>query len=994
MCTTNKIINDIIDETQIIKCSQIFNPSTSSQLLTQKANPSSDRSLSILSHNIRSINKNLDNFLLFSSFIDVQIDVYVFSECWIDESSSLPSITNYTSFHTKKTFNQNDGVAVYVAEYLNYRVYEPDCMVDCNCLVLDLDNKITVISIYRSPSVKNLSCFLNSLEKLLNTIKSSSIILTGDINIDTLVTNTPDSSDYLELLASYGLIQGVTRVTRPLSKTCLDHCLVKCNFSWETAVFEETNITDHSPTLFYCNNINYRHKTRIPKTKIKPNYDAIKIYLEESSWTDYYQSNDVDWCAKYLIDRIQYSLTTYSISVKLPIRLNPLKPWVSIGVIRSLCKRDRIHRSLKKRYSDNLKTLYITYRNWCTKITKTLKKQYYCTQLTKHLSNAKETWKIVKDVGNLNTKKQSASELLTIKENSTTSLDIANNYFTSIGNNLSNLILNKLHVSESDLASSSVTSNTNSPTNSMSLYLTDHLEVAGIVKGLKTGCATGWDEVPNAYFKKFNSILSAPIAHLCNISFTTGVFPDICKKAIVTPIHKSGDPSDPSNYRPISLLTSLSKIIEKLVAKRLTGYLESGKLLATNQFGFRSKVSTEDAVLKLTSKVFKLLDDKQKCLGVFLDLQKAFDTVSIPILLSRLQNIGVRGVALDWFSDYLSNRSQRVRVEDKMSNLASCTFGVPQGSVLGPTLFLVYINDLCKMQLHNGELLMFADDTALIFQGSNWEQVRGCAELGLSKVTSWLEKSLLSLNTSKTKYMCFSINNFAKPDDSFTLPIHTYPCNIKSEASLDCDCPILKRTNTMKYLGVLIDEHLNWEPHLSLTSGRIRKLIFVFKNLRNVANVQLLIKIYKALCESILCYCICVWGGAAQAHFLQLERAQKAVLKVLMSLPMRHPTSLLYDKTKTLSVRKLYIYQLTRRFHRTSATTTLTGRRLQRYIVPFCKTSFAQRSFYFLGPKVYNILQNKINLKLYNNYQIKRPLNNYIFQLSQHDTDRLLLVVT
>ncbi|RVE51752.1 hypothetical protein evm_003555 [Chilo suppressalis] len=333
------------------------------------------------------------------------------------------------------------------------------------------------------------------------------------------------------------------------------------------------------------------------------------------------------------------------------------------------------------------------------------------------------------------------------------------------------------------------------------------------------------------------------------------------------------------------------------------------------QYGFRAKTSTEDAVLDLTSNIYKHLDNKRKCIAVFLDLQKAFDTVSIPILLCRLENLGIRGVALNWFKDYLQNRSQTVRLGGHFSESASCNYGVPQGSTLGPTLFLAYINGLCKIHLKKGELFMFADDTALVFYGSSWNEVKITAEKGLSKVTAWLENSLLSLNVNKTKYICFSINKASSPKKSFSLAIHTYPCNLLSDIPSDCNCAKLDRVKSFKYLGVMIDEHLKWDAHISLISGRIRKLMYVFKNLRTVTNLPLLIRVYKSLGESLICYCICAWGGAAQVHLIKLERAQRAVLKVLMSLPIRHPTASLYEKTKVLSVRKLFIYQVIRRLH-------------------------------------------------------------------------------
>ncbi|CAG9121615.1 unnamed protein product [Plutella xylostella] len=216
--------------------------------------------------------------------------------------------------------------------------------------------------------------------------------------------------------------------------------------------------------------------------------------------------------------------------------------------------------------------------------------------------------------------------------------------------------------------------------------------------------------------------------------FKNGVFPDLFKKSLIHPIHKGGNRDVVGNYRPISVLPALSKILEKLMNSRLTNYLEKENLISNSQFGFRAGRSTEDAVSSLTEYIVDLLDNKRKCIGIFLDLAKAFDTVSIPILLSKMENIGIRGQSLEIFSDYLTNRTQRVKIGNLTSSDLPVTFGVPQGSVLGPSLFLIYINELCLHTPVNGRIFSFADDTALVYEGETWMEARNNAETGLQKV--------------------------------------------------------------------------------------------------------------------------------------------------------------------------------------------------------------------------------------------------------------------
>lgn len=267
---------------------------------------------------------------------------------------------------------------------------------------------------------------------------------------------------------------------------------------------------------------------------------------------------------------------------------------------------------------------------------------------------------------------------------------------------------------------------------------------------MKSDSAPGWDNIPTSLLKSGEKIIVPVISHLANLCFEQGVFPSAFKLALITPVHKGGDKTDPSNYRPISVLLSISKILEKLINRRLVNYLTKLNILSTSQFGFRQGLSTEDAVMALTSVVIDKVDNRNKCLAVFLDLKKAFDTVSIPILLSRFENIGISGSALQLLTQYANERKQRVKIGEYTSQEETISFGVPQGSVLGPTMFLLYINSLCNMKLDKGHIFSYANDTAIVFEGKTWDDVRKSTENGLMSVKNWLDSNLLTLSLVKT----------------------------------------------------------------------------------------------------------------------------------------------------------------------------------------------------------------------------------------------------
>lgn len=470
----------------------------------------------------------------------------------------------------------------------------------------------------------------------------------------------------------------------------------------------------------------------------------------------------------------------------------------------------------------------------------------------------------------------------------------------------------------------------------------------------------------------------------------TGVVPDALKVSTIRPIHKGGDGDDVSNYRPISLLPALSKILEKLVNKRLKNFLESRNILSNNQFGFRMKRSTEDAVTQLTSFVTSKLDRGERCLGVFLDFAKAFDTVSIPILLAKLESIGIRGLPLLWFQSYLSNRKQKVKIGNDEGDYAVVNFGVPQGSILGPTLFLVYINELCKMTITNGQVITFADDTVLLFHGPSWADVQQHSNEGLRKVSAWLQDNLLTANTTKTKYITFAITARSLPSSNLDLVLHG--CS----NTLSCSCPVLERKSSIKYLGVIIDEKLNWSEHIRILCGRTRKLIRIFKKLRHVADRDVLMMVYYALAQSILGYCITAWGAAAQTHMLPLERAQRLLLKVMFFKPRRYATTQLYNDCSVLSVRQLYIKHLIIKQHCTINLDEIkvkmnTQRRTDRiFIMPSTHTVFAQKKHSFLGPFIYNQLSKTLNLLNLTRTHCAKQIHNFLSEKNYLETEEFL----
>ena len=321
-------------------------------------------------------------------------------------------------------------------------------------------------------------------------------------------------------------------------------------------------------------------------------------------------------------------------------------------------------------------------------------------------------------------------------------------------------------------------------------------EVLGIINKLENK-STGPQSIPIKLLKLIPDLILIPLCTIINQSFITGKYPDALKISKVIPIHKSGATCNLNNYRPISLLSIFDKIMEKVMHKRLYDFLQKHNILFQNQFGFRKNNSTTSALLQITEKIKESIDNKKYGCGIFIDLSKTFDTVNHEILLRKLEHYGIRGVVLDWFNSYLSNRKQYVYLNGESSQLENITCGVPQGSVLGPLLFLIYINDLPNIS-EVLQFYLFADDTNIYYENESIIKLEKIINHELKKLYTWLIVNRLSLNIDKTNFLVFHPYN--KPVmQRITIKIHKHAITEKSQ---------------IKYLGIMIDATLTWKAHI------------------------------------------------------------------------------------------------------------------------------------------------------------------------------------
>lgn len=942
--------------------------------------------LKILSQNIRSLNANFDGLNVLLQRLQFECDIIVLSECWMSCVRNLPVLDGYLSMSTSSHYNQNDGVVVFVKNNIRASLEEP-IMEEANCLIIKVNGDVAVVAIYRPFCFKTINNFLTSLQKIINGLSSyKNIILVGDININ-IATDSSDRflSDYLDFLSLNGLIPAFNTATR--ANSCLDHVILKTKLQVNTFIVESI-ITDHAPILC-CAELKNVNNNSQKKEIVKLDFEAIRLACEHLDFTQIFEATNPNAAMDIFISKISYIMHINTKVLNVTNRFRILKPWMTVGLLRCTRVRDRMHKKLKQNPENViLEITFKRYRNFYNKIINKLKREYEKKLLRAAGNNNKSIWKAINNITNRNVKKDNSLDLLSLQSTPHLSVNAVNHFFSTIGENLSNKIT---PLAESSHFSKVVQCDSSLCGNSLVLLDTDEDEIESLIIGLKSNCAAGDDGITSDILKLIKNYVVAPLTFIFNMCLKMGVFPDSLKRSIVRPIFKGGDRSRVTNYRPISILTSLSKLFEKIINKRLTNYLEKFNLLSNQQFGFRSGKSTEDALNNFTEHLVKTIDNKKKCLTIFLDLAKAFDTVSIPTLVNKLHQLGIRGLQLKLLQDYLSRRTQIVKIGNYTSDSLPVTHGVPQGSILGPTMFLVYINDLTLLNIKNCKIITYADDTTLTFHGDTWREAFQKAQDGFGTVMKWLAHNYLSLNTDKTKYIAFQIRTTCKTLH-LTHQITSHTCHTESG---NCSCPTLSAVDSIKYLGLTFDKNLNFNKHVISVSNRIRKLIYVFKQIRHAANPDVVKMIYYSLCQSVITYCITCWGGAAKTYNLTAERAQRALLKVCCFKPRYYSTTELYRDCEVLTVRKLFVLALIMRQHSRIKLNALTERestsrrRFNVFKSASCRTSFAQKFTMFLGPRMFNIANKQLQIVSMSKSECKQKVTNWLLNLTYDETEKL-----
>ena len=860
---------DNMEETSDLPLNCRFYDTDSLSQILKTSHSSTNHSLFHL--NISSLSLHTDNLLTLLHNLEHQFSIIGISETKIN-SSIIPNslvIPGYNYLHTPSK-SCKGGAALFIRDDLNFFArndlnalcYADNELESCFAELpssVKGDPNLLVGNIYRHPSM-DAKKFFNKLKKLLHNIslENKRLILLGDFNFNLLNASTDSHViKFVDILSSYLLLPNInipTRLTNT-SKTLIDN--IFCNFSDPNSISGNiiSSISDHLPQFLLTPDI---------KANSKPineySYRDWSKFNREQFLLDYFE---IDWNKTLKLHKqnvntsFGFFITTINnlIDNHLPTKIckkkkyfDKLKPWITPGIIKSMAIRDKLYgtylhcKNPTKKLS--FENRYKFYRNSIVNLCRASKNCYYSNFFNTNINNSKKIWSKINSLINNKSKSDSAKCILINNVMNSNPASIAkafNSYYSKVAESI-RFKLPDSYRHFSDFLPCR---------NNQSIFLEpcDSDEVMWTISLLSLGKASGPHSIPVKILDLLKREICHPISDLINLSFTTGVFPSALKVAKVVAVYKNkGSPLLCSNYRPISLLSNIDKIYEKILYNRLHSFLTKHNILFPQQFGFRKSHSTSHAVLSISQKIYDALESGKFAYAVFIDLEKAFDTVDHSILLEKLNHYGIRGLPLALLKSYLSDRSQFVSISGVNSSSSKIKYGVPQGSVLGPLLFLIYINDLSRAVRH-GDVLHFADDTNLLHINSSLPLLQKLCQKDLRHLCSWLNANKISLNASKTEFLCFK--PFTNNDN---VKYKDFTCRLKIQRN------IIHPSKHLRYLGVLLDEELSWKPEINLLKSKLKRANGYLSKLRHYLPRSILLQAYYALFHSHISYCSQAWG--------------------------------------------------------------------------------------------------------------------------------------
>jgi hypothetical protein len=794
-----------------------------------------DRELCVFCSNVRGLVKN---WCSASNFDWDKYDLIGFNEIWgVKEFENL-KVNNFEVLTCRqRTERRGGGSIIFGKSALNVKVLNTpfvEGIIESTGVKV---NGIIFLNIYRPPSGDKTE-FLEILSQYLDTVRGSKLLLGGDYNINSLSGYTVLNS----ICSLYNLEVKINDITRIESGTCIDNFLSNVVGKFEV---NEVCIADHQAITA---------KVPCENNTVKKLDLFTYREMKESNWQCFKQGihsinirgEDINIKWSNLLDDIK-SVVEHSFPEK--TRRTKYIFTMSQGLLKSKDRKNKLLSQYKRGLI--VKDVYVNYNRVYRKLVWIEQNKKFEEKMLNAGGSGKKKWKALKEVLYLDKDIPSITEICVEGAFKTDKLEIAKafkNHFETCAAKLAE-----------GLPPGEDTSVVMPQGQEWKLEQTCEQNVIKIIKSLKNKNSSGYDCLSNRMLKREPHAFARLIVDLINESMEGGIFPECLKTAKVIPVYKKGDRTNLNNYRPISLLPVLSKVFEKVVNSQLNGVIELN-FIDENQFGFRSGHSTEDAVVKFVNRIEKDLANKLHVVTVYVDVSKAFDSCDHEILLSKIRRTGLDQMGVTFFKNYLLNRSQMVAVNGVEGGSFAINIGVGQGTVLGPTLFKIYIMDmhLCTKLF----CVKFADDSSFEGSGKSREEVETLVNTELIKINDWFRKNRLTLHPDKSRVIIHSRDKLI---------------NIKLNNQAIQRCGYGLQEESVKLLGILIDENLDWNEHIKSIEKKISKGNYLLWRHRKKLMPSSKKVIYESFVRCHILYGIIAWGGSKKIKLL--EKTLKKIWK-------------------------------------------------------------------------------------------------------------------
>ena len=893
-------------------------------------------------------------------------DIFTLSETWLDSTihDSEIKIPGYVIERTDRN-RHGGGVAIYVKEDIHYkRRCDIENINDIGSVWIEIKQirkKPIIIGSLYCRSQSEVPEFLELLSEMMDDVtnENKETILLGDLNCDFLKKN-PVTSHMSSFMNMYNLDQLVTKPTRitPNSKTLIDVIL-----STDCSICVDTDVVHHS---FSDHSLVHTTVLSNPKKKGSKNVNHVtKTFRSFKNFNVHNfvkDLNNIDWD---IHDSSSVSVAWNSFVNKFTTMCNKHAPVKSIRFRQKSCPwlehRDDIFNVMHERDYHHNKAIHCTdeqnhhwneykvLRNKVNIMMKEAKKDYYTNKINDSAGNMSDMWKTLKEL--LPNKKGDLSNLPTVSNSDMELANDFNEHFTNIGT-----------ASTPSSTSSRVYDHDRHGGNKFTFTKISIDQVVDELKAISQNKGSGLDGLSTKLIKYGTEAIAPILCKIFNMCLKQGSVPDELKVARVTPIYKSGSKDEFSNYRPISVLPICSKILEKIVHKQLYKYVTDNNSMYVGQSGFRQQHSTCTALIKTLDK-WNIEIDKGNYIGaVFVDLSKAFDMVNHKLLIAKLNSFGITGIENKWFKSYLNNRTQCVSVNGTISNPKTIMSGVPQGSILGPLLFLLFINDMSD-SIMNSTVDMYADDTLIYFCHRDVKTIETCLNNDLASLSKWLDDNLMKANVSKTNVMLLGTS--AKTSRINHINVVMNNCTVE-------------KVNSFKYLGVNIDANLKWNDHVSNVCRKMCNCLGILRRIKPFVPQSSLITIYNTMFLPHLDYGIIVWSNCGHSNLSKLQKLQNTAMRIILGAPFR---THIKDMLKTLGFMDVrdrisyvtgcmmykvlngktpdYLNDLFKHVNNIHPICTRQSKAGDLYI-PKCNTNYGKSAFHYKGCVIWNVLSKNI----------------------------------